>query len=235
MSSATGRRWRRVAVIGATASVAMLAVVGSASAHVTVHPNTAVQGGDATIAFQVPNEEDAASTTELQVSFPTDHPIPSVAIQAVPGWTATVQKTTLATPVTTDDGQVTQAVSMITWTGGKIAPGQFQQFDVSLGNLPSNTTDLTFKAVQTYDNGDVVRWIDEAAPGAPEPQHPAPVLHLTPAAAAPTAASATADASGTTTAALVLAVVAVVLALIAAVLAGLALRRRIGSTGRGTV
>jgi hypothetical protein len=37
---------------------------------------------------------------------------------------------------------------------------------------------IIFKALQTYSDGDIVRWIDEPAPGV-EPDHPAPVLKLT--------------------------------------------------------
>jgi hypothetical protein len=37
---------------------------------------------------------------------------------------------------------------------------------------------LVFKAVQTYDNGDVVRWIDTSTPGGAEPDHPAPTVTL---------------------------------------------------------
>ena len=36
-----------------------------------------------------------------------------------------------------------------------------------------------FKALQTYSNGDIVRWIDLQQPGQSEPEHPAPVLLLT--------------------------------------------------------
>jgi hypothetical protein len=50
-----------------------------------------------------------------------------------------------------------------------------------MGPLPTDTDQLVFKALQTYDNGEVVRWIDAAPQGAPEPEHPAPVLTLTPA------------------------------------------------------
>jgi hypothetical protein len=35
-----------------------------------------------------------------------------------------------------------------------------------------------FKAVQTYGDGTVVRWIEDQPKGAPEPEHPAPVLTL---------------------------------------------------------
>jgi uncharacterized protein YcnI len=177
-----GRRLgSRIAAIGAVCAVALLVLAGVAWAHVTVNPHTAPQGGYTKVSFRVPNERDDAATTQLEVNLPTDHPIASVQTRAVPGWTSTVQKTTLAKPITTDDGQITEAVSKITWTGGKIPPGSFEEFDVSMGPLPTDTDQLVFKALQTYDNGDVVRWIDTAPPGAPEPDHPAPVLTLTPA------------------------------------------------------
>jgi diadenosine tetraphosphatase ApaH/serine/threonine PP2A family protein phosphatase len=68
--------------------------------------------------------------------------------------------------------QVTEAVAKVVWTGGKIAPGQFEEFDVAMGPLPEDTDQLVFKALRTYDDGEVVRWIDTAAAGAPEPEHP---------------------------------------------------------------
>jgi uncharacterized protein YcnI len=230
------RAARRIAVVGVTGAVALIGVVGTASAHVKLDPDTAAQGSDATVAFQVPNEEDSASTVSLQVSFPTDHPVPSVDVQPVPGWTATVKKAPLATPVNTDDGPVSEAVSTITWTGGAIAPGQFEQFPVSLGNLPDNAGSLTFKAIQTYSNGDVVRWIDLTTPGGPEPEHPAPTLTLTPAtdsgtatpAAASTDTAAPASGTGGSTGT-VLGIIGVVLGLIGAVTGGLALRKRSGT------
>jgi uncharacterized protein YcnI len=185
---------RRIAAIGSICAVALFALAGVAWAHVTVNPHTAPQGGYTKVSFRVPNERDNAATTQLEVNLPTNHPIASVQTRAVPGWTATVQKTTLTKPITTGDGQVTEAVSKITWTGGRIPPGSFEDFDVSMGPLPTDTDQLVFKSLQTYDNGEVVRWIDTAQAGAPEPDHPAPVLTLTPADAT-TAATTTADAA----------------------------------------
>jgi uncharacterized protein len=188
---------RRIAVVTIAAAGGLLVLAGTAFAHVTTDPGTASQGGSAKVAFRTPNEEDAAATVKLEVSFPTDHPVPSVLVQPIPGWTATVEKTNLATPIKTDDGQVTQAVSKITWSGGQIAPGQFEDFDVSLESLPSDTDQLVFKAVQTYSNGDVVRWIDLTQAGQPEPDHPAPVLTLTAASGSDsTAAAGASDSSG---------------------------------------
>ncbi|NUR60381.1 MAG: YcnI family protein [Catenulispora sp.] len=169
---------RRTAVLLSTAAVSLVAAAAVASAHVTVNPNTAQQGSYTKVSFRVPNEEKDQSTTTLEVDLPADHPLASVAVRPVPGWTATTTTSTLATPIKTDDGDVTQAVTKIVWTGGKIDPGQFQEFDVSLGPLPKDTDQLVFKALQTYSDGNVVRWID-TPPAGQEADHPAPVLHLT--------------------------------------------------------
>ncbi|MFE3184127.1 DUF1775 domain-containing protein [Streptomyces violascens] len=82
-----------------------------------------------------------------------------------------------------------EAVSQITWTGGTIKPGQYQDFQVTVDQLPHDTDQLTFKALQTYSDGKVVRWIDEARQSQPEPDNPAPVLHLTQAVAPPGSAA----------------------------------------------
>lgn len=173
----------RAATIAALAGATVLLAAVPAFAHVTVNPGTAAKGGYSTVSFKVPNEEDSASTTKVEVNLPADHPVASVSLQPVPGWTAQVTKSKLATPLKSDDGTIDEAVTKITWSGGKIAPGQFQQFPVSLGPLPDNADSLVFKTLQTYDNGDIVRWIDVQQDGQPEPQHPAPKLVLTAAAA----------------------------------------------------
>ncbi len=55
-----------------------------------------------------------------------------------------------------------------------IQPGQFLDFPISV-QIPGEAGDtLTFKALQTYDNGEVVRWI-----GAPDSDEPAPQVAVT--------------------------------------------------------
>ncbi|MEU2389188.1 YcnI family protein [Streptomyces sp. NPDC007369] len=158
---------------------AVLVLSGPAFAHVSVQPGEAVKGGYATLDFKVPNERDNASTTQLEVNFPADQPLTSVMPQDVPGWTVTVEKTKLDKPLTVHGKQINEAVTKVTWSGGKIEPGKFQQFPVSVGKLPENADRMVFKAIQTYDNNEVVRWIEEPKEGAAEPQTPAPVLKLT--------------------------------------------------------
>jgi uncharacterized protein YcnI len=169
----------RIAFVGvsAAASVALLAV--PAMAHITVAPASAQPGSASVLTFHVPNEESAADTTRVDVQIPTDHPIAQLLVEPPPGWTVSVRTVTLAKPLVTDDGQFNQAVSEVVWSGGKIAPGQFQDFSVSADPLPEHVRQLTFKTIQTYSNGDVVRWIDVPQPGQPAPDHPAPVLALT--------------------------------------------------------
>jgi uncharacterized protein len=162
--------------------LALLALVAlPAGAHVSITPSSAPKGGSAVLSFNVPNEEDNANTVKVQVLFPTQYPIASVSTQPMYGWTAATETTTLAKPIQTDDGAVTQAVSTITWTAsaGGLNPGEFDLFTISAGPLPTKTNKLTFKVVQTYSNGDVVSWIQQTVKGAPEPDHPAPTLTLT--------------------------------------------------------
>ena len=168
-----------------------------AAAHVTVHADDPQQGAsDVRLSFRVPNESDTAVTTKIQVFFPTDHPLVGVLTEPLPGWTATTTTGNLATPVKTDDGTITTAVTEVTWSGGKVPVGSFQDFVVDVGQLP-DASSLTFKALQTYSDGHVVSWIETVPPGEPEPDFPAPVLSLTPAADA--GANPAASSTGTTT------------------------------------
>ena len=61
--------------------------------------------------------------------------------------------------------EVTEVVSKITWTGGTINPGEFQEFDISAGRCPRTWTRSSFPSIQTYASGEVVRWIDEPRRG----------------------------------------------------------------------
>lgn len=138
------RTMRQLGLLTAEAAAAGLAAVllaaSPASAHVTVNPNQAVQGGFAKLAFRVPNESDTASTVKLEVILPTQAPIAFLSLKPVAGWTATVEKTKLARPIKSDDGEVSEAVSKITWMSAgadsAIRVGQFQEFEVSAGPLP---------------------------------------------------------------------------------------------------
>ncbi|MET9096160.1 YcnI family protein [Streptomyces cyaneofuscatus] len=171
----------RIAIAAGVAASTVLLLAGPAAAHVSVQPQgEAAKGGYATLNFKVPNERDQASTVKLEVNFPADHPLSSVTPEAVPGWKIEITKGKLDKPLEVHGRKITEAVTKVTWTadGSKIAPGYFQQFPVSVGQLPEDADQLVFKAIQTYDNKEVVRWIEEPT-GGEEPDSPAPVLKLT--------------------------------------------------------
>jgi uncharacterized protein YcnI len=164
---------KRFALPLTTAAVVFIAL--PASAHVTVHGTDAVSGGDdAEIVFRVPNEE-ATATTKVEVVLPADKPIAGVYAETKPGWTFAVKSSKLATPIKTDDGDITTAVVDVIWTAtaGGIPVGGYDDFTLAAGHLP-DTDSITFKALQTYKSGDVVRWIETSS----DAEHPAPVLEL---------------------------------------------------------
>jgi uncharacterized protein YcnI len=178
------RTLTRVGIGIGAAVAAMLALPGLAQAHVTVQPES-VEGGDfSVVSFRVPNERDDASTTQVKVTLPTDQPIGSVQTTPVYGWKITTKTRQLDKPIEMFGEQLNTVVSEVTWTatGDGIRPGQFQDFNVSLGQLPE-AGQLVFNALQTYSSGEKVNWNQVSTDPAVEPEHPAPILTITPAAA----------------------------------------------------
>jgi uncharacterized protein YcnI len=185
----------RATVIAGIAATVVLGSGGPASAHVSVTATDATPGGYTKAAFRVPNEKEDAGTTVVEINLPTDTPIASVSVKPLPGWTVVTTTGALPAPVETANGVVTEAVTKIVWTatdGVAIQPGQFEEFEVYLGPLPQ-AEQVVFKALQTYEDGDVVRWIEVPAAGGEEPSNPAAVLKL--AAATDEAAEAPAPAA----------------------------------------
>jgi uncharacterized protein len=174
------KKTRLVVLAALVVGVLALAAL-PAGAHVSITPSSAPKGGFQVLSFNVPNEEPDANTVKLEVQLPTKDPIAFVSTKPMVGWDVAVEKSTLAKPVKTDDGEITEAVSTITWTAtaGGLNPGEFDLFTISAGPLPTKPRSLTFKALQTYSNGEVVSWIQQTVKGAPEPERPAPTLTLT--------------------------------------------------------
>jgi uncharacterized protein YcnI len=181
---------RRVIAWGVAVAATLVVAAVPAAAHNGWEPTTAAPGSVVDLTLFVEGEQPDAGTTTVELFFPA--PITVVALPAVPGWTATPM-----------DGQLGGPAGGVTWAGGP-APGDLE-LPIRLGPLPSEPGRLQFKTVQTYDNGEVDRWIDEWPEGAPEPPAPGPVLDLVPGGPgsipATTAAPTTTAATTTTTAA----------------------------------
>ncbi len=137
---------RRVIASGVAAIAALVLVAAPVAAHNEWEPETAAPGSIIDLTLFVEDEQPDAGTTTVELHFPV--PITVAALPAVQGWTATLM-----------DGELGGPATGVTWAGGP-APGDVD-LPIRLGPLPSEPGRLQFKTVQTYDNGEVDRWIDD--------------------------------------------------------------------------
>lgn len=160
----------------ALATAALLA--SPAAAHVTVQPGEVPAGGFTRLDVRVPNERDDAATEKVEVQMPDGFIFASY--EPVPGWEAAIKMKKLDEPIESHGEEFTEQVDTVTWTAtdpqAAIQPGQFRDLGLSVG-MPEDAVEgdvLTFPAIQTYDSGEVVRWI-----GDPDSEEPAGEVTLT--------------------------------------------------------
>ena len=156
--------------------ICMVAFAPAASARVTVVPGSVKGGGTETFAVRLSNEQSDLVTTRLELTFPTDVVIPLVKVAPVRKWKVKVTMRQVDPPVTLDGEEVDEAVESIVWTGGEVAPKQFEQFLVTAGPLPAEGGRLMLAAAQGYEDGSVDRWTEPARQGWPG----APTIAITP-------------------------------------------------------
>ena len=223
-----------------SAAAALLALAPVASAHVTLQPEEIPAGGFTRIDVRVPTERDDASTTKVEVQLPPRFLF--VSTEPVPGWEAKIVKRKLDKPVEQFGERISEEVGQVSFTAqdesAGIGPGEFQDFGLSVSVPDKAGSTLTFKAVQTYSSGEVVRWI-----GPPDSEEAAPQVKLAAAEAeggasepaaneqsTPPAESGGDDGSSNTLA--IIALVVAIAGLAAGVLALLAARGRSRETAR---
>jgi uncharacterized protein YcnI len=149
-----------------SASALGLVVLGAspAFAHVTVQPNEAITGAFSRFVVRVPNERPDASTVRVDVEFPA---LAYVSFEPKDGWRRVVEEGELEQPVEAFGNEITEGVISVSWRGGEIAPGEFDEFGFS-ARMPDAEERLVFRAYQHYDSGEVVEWI-----GAEDSEEPA--------------------------------------------------------------
>jgi uncharacterized protein YcnI len=155
-----------------SAVAAALLFASVAAAHVTLNPDEWEAGGFARFAVRVPNERENADTIEITVRFPQS--IISASFQPMPGWKRSIEMEPLDQPVEEEGEQITEHIASVTWSGGRIAPGEFEEFGISFRVPETPGEDLVFPSIQRYSNGEVVRWI-----GPPDSESPAPIVSVT--------------------------------------------------------
>ncbi|MGZ4722541.1 MAG: YcnI family protein [Oryzihumus sp.] len=185
-------------ITSALAAAAALVVLGSAPAwaHVEVEADHAQAGAtDVILTFHVPNEEAPAATTRITILLPQDHPLIGVSATAQNGFRPTLTTRHLAPPLQASSGAVRDVATAVTFSEGRITGHDEKAFDLHVDQLPSDASTLTFKVLQQYSTGSSVAWVDVAADGNAEPEHPAPVLRLAAASPASTPSATAAPAA----------------------------------------
>ncbi|MFF1874059.1 DUF1775 domain-containing protein [Kitasatospora herbaricolor] len=158
------RRAARAATVLAFTTGAVTLAGTAAFAHVEVESETAqALATNATVAFTAEAESTTAGLAKFQVVLPEGIAPADVTLADAPaGWAFA------ATP----DGY--------TVGGAALAPGKDAAYKITVRQLP-DAKELVFKTLETYSDGHIERWIELPKAGA-EPEHPAPVLKLSPAA-----------------------------------------------------
>jgi uncharacterized protein YcnI len=159
-------------------TIALFAGATSALAHISIHPNTVPAGAFATLDVRVPGEQQRAHVTKVDVLFPAG--FTDVDYEAVLGWSVAVIERKLATPLHSDGETIDSEIAQLvwTWTGplGEVSDGQFIQFPLSVA-IPGDASGkaLEFRTVQSYSDGQTVRWIDPSLAA----EHPSPRINVT--------------------------------------------------------
>jgi uncharacterized protein YcnI len=136
---------QKITLMTATVATALIGTSGVASAHVAVKPAEVLTAGFQTFVMGVPNEKDQP-TTSLKLLIPQG--LAHVSPTQKAGWNIIVEK---------EGNGEDMAVKSITWGGGSIDVGMRDDFTFS-AQVPDKTTELPWKAYQTYADGTVVSW-----------------------------------------------------------------------------
>ena len=138
------------------ALAAALGLPAAAQAHIQVTPTTVAPGDSAKFTVLVPGERDS-DTVKVELQMPAG--LLPFSYEETPGWKRSLVKAA--------NGSVERAV----WTGRTPGDG-FAEF-AFLAGAPVQPGELRFKALQTYADATVVRWI-----GAPDSDNPAAVVNV---------------------------------------------------------
>ena len=142
---------QKLSVIAVLIGISSFAVSSDVFAHVTVKPAEVVSSGFQTFSVNVPNEK-SISTVSVKVLIPKG--LAYVQPTQKAGWQIAVEK---------EGSGLDTTVTSITWSGNEVMANFRDEFTFS-GQVPDKTTELQWKAYQTYADGTVVAW-DKASNG----------------------------------------------------------------------
>src|SRR5829696_4118876 len=157
---------RRGAVVLVAGATVVVAAAGPALAHVDVTATPArALAANAVLTLSAEAESDTAGVTGVRIQLPAGLLPADFRLTAGPaGWRLT------------GSGQV------LTIGGAALPVGRDLELTLRLRQLPAGKQ-LVLKTVQTYSDGSQDAWIELPSASVPEPDQPAPVVTLAPAAA----------------------------------------------------
>ena len=136
-------------MLAALAAVLALPVT-AAFAHVEVKPKRAPAGAEARLTFEVPNERPDATTTRIAIQLPAG--VRAGTTRRSGGWRVRASG---------------RRVTLVATGGRALRADERGRFPLELQLPVRPRTSLTFKVLQIYDDGEIVRWI--GPPGTSEP------------------------------------------------------------------
>ena len=169
------RRFQPSGLALAGAVLIASALIGPASAHVTVQPADASADSYAQLIFTVPHGCNGSATKALRVKLPDG--ILSAKPQMKPGWQVEIKTRKLDTAVAGPHGKtVSEVVDEVDWRGGPLPDNLYDTFGLVV-RLPDKA--LYFQAVQECEQV-VERWIEIPTSGqcADMLRTPAPAVRL---------------------------------------------------------
>lgn len=163
-------------VIVAVGSVAALAAVPAALAHVSPSVSEVGAGGSANVGFTIGHGCDGSPTKEVTIQIPAG--VTSAKPRPKAGWKVTVTRGKLPQPVKDFAGNtITNGVLSVSWKGGSLPDDQYDEFEVRLGMPSTPGKTVYFPIVQKCVKGEH-RWIEIPVKGQDEPEEPAPGIAI---------------------------------------------------------
>ena len=144
------------------AAAAGLVVTAGAAAHVEVTPKQIIARKLTRLTITVENERPQAATVKVAVKLPASLIV--VRFEPKAGWKRATTTRRLAIPLRINGQTIRRRVDVVTWVArtrsARFGPGHVSgAFSLrAVVRAPAGGM-LAFRTVQTYSNGEIVRWI----------------------------------------------------------------------------
>lgn len=170
----------KIKFIGPCLALSLLLAAASVHAHIVLEQKSATAGSYHKATFMVGHGCDGSPSTGIDIEMPEAMAVVKPMPKA--GWQLSTQTAPLAVPMSLHGRLITETVSRVSWTGGSLADGHYDEF-VLLLQLPKRAGPLYFKVAQLCESGRS-DWVEIPATGKERLKLPAPVLDVQPAAPA---------------------------------------------------